>query len=195
VNAKTVFGLICLGASVAGIFVLTSKIRAQKIMLADLRHEQENLQKLNLENQRLKSAAIDQAEIARLRQETANLLRLRSEVGMLTRSGTEPTSFPIAGEPAVARLLVEREQIRVEEKDIQDLSARATCIKNLEAIALAKEHWATSNSAEKGLPITIEILVDYFPERTIPVCPSGGHYSVNRTGAAPACSVEGHAIP
>jgi len=81
-----------------------------------------------------------------------------------------------------------------EERQVQALLDRATCLKNLEQIAAAKEQWAARNEAEKGLPVTIDDLLYFLPGRTASVCPSGGHYYVNRIGAAPVCSVPGHTI-
>ena len=61
-------------------------------------------------------------------------------------------------------------------------------------INAAKEQWAARNAAEKGLPVTMDDLLDFLPGRAVPVCPSGGHYYVNRIGAAPVCTVAGHTI-
>jgi hypothetical protein len=196
VTAKAT-AIICalLAASILGISTLTSRIRAQESAIAALQQETEKLQRPNEESQRLEPIAVDRAEIERLRRETAILLKLRNEVGMYQHSSAEPAELPSAKAEIVAQLLNERERILAEEQEIHQLSDRATCIKNLEAIAAAKARWAADNAAEKGFPVVMERLINYLPPHSAPVCPAGGHYSVNRIGAPPVCSVEGHSIP
>jgi hypothetical protein len=184
-----------LAAALVGIGTLSNRIRAQETAIATLQEQKEKLQRLNGENQSDRSVVIDPNEMDRLRRETSLLLKLRNEIGMYQRSSSEPAELPAAKAELVARLLDEREQLAAEEKQIQQLSERAACLKTLEAIAVAKAGWAAHNAAEKGLPVMMENLVDYLPGRVIPVCPAAGHYSVNRIGAAPVCSIEGHSIP
>ncbi len=189
--------LICLflGLSIAGIGVLSAKIRAQEAAFESLRQDREKFQKLNLENLRLKSIVIDPAEMERLRRETAILLKLRNEIGKLTQSNADSAALQPSTEDSIQGLLAEREEILGEEQQIHQLSDRAACIKNLEHLASAKVRWAQDNAAEKGLPVVMDNLIPYLPQRAVPVCPAGGHYSVNRIGAAPGCSIEGHSIP
>jgi hypothetical protein len=186
---------LLLGLSIAGIGILSAKIRVQGITFERLKQERVEFQKLNLEDLRLESIVIDPAEMERLRRETAVLLKLRNEFGNLTSSDANSGALETSTERNIEKLLQEREEILGEEREIHQLSDRATCIKNLEQIASAKAHWAEDNAAEKGLPVTMEKLVDYLPAQAVPICPAGGHYSVNRVGAAPGCSVGGHSIP
>ncbi|HSU54952.1 MAG TPA: hypothetical protein VLT36_12915 [Candidatus Dormibacteraeota bacterium] len=191
------FATLCalLITSLVGIGLLSFKLTAQKAELQGLLEGKATLQHLERENERLGSIRIDPVEAQRLRRETAVLLKLRNEFATLSRA--MPAAGPASAETeqAIEKLWEEREQILDEEKEIRVLSDRAVCIKNLEAIAAAKSKWAADNGAEAGLPVTMENLAGYLPEKPTPICPSGGHYSVNRTGAAPGCSVEGHAIP
>ncbi len=183
-----------IGVSVAGIVTLSFKAEAQKSAFRELQGQRAALQQAATDKDRLKSISIDPAEMERLRRETAVLLRLRNEYNKLSRDGGD--SVQDARTPdALQKVLDEREDILNEEHDIQRLSDRAACIKTLELIAVAKERWASDNAAEKGLPVTMDNLMDYVPEHVLPVCPAGGHYSVNRIGAAPVCSVGGHSIP
>ncbi len=186
--------LLCLlfALSIAGIGALSLKIWAQETAFEHLRQDREKLEQLNLDKLRLKSIVIDPVEIERLRRETAVLLKLRNEFGKLTQSNAD--SAPET-EETIEKLLLEREQLLSEEQQVHQLSERATCLKNLELLASAKARWAEDNAAEKGLPVLMENLAPYLPEHTVPVCPDGGHYSVNRIGAAPGCSIEGHSIP
>jgi hypothetical protein len=189
-----ILGCILLAFSIAGIGTLSVKIRAQDVAFKRLHQEREGLQKLSLENGRLKSIVIDPVEMERLRRESSLLLKLRNEFGKFTQSNRD-SEMPAPLEDNIQKLVDEREEILGEEKEIHKLSDRARCIKNLEQIASAKVQWAKDNTAEKGLPVLMENLVDYLPQQSNPICPAGGHYSVNRIGASPACSIEGHSIP
>jgi hypothetical protein len=191
---KVLLGLL-FAFSIAGVGVLSAKMRAQEIAFERLSQDRGKLRQLQGENVRLQSAVVDPIEVERLRRETAVLLKLRNEFGKLMNSSAESAALETSAEKNIEKLLEEREEILVEEEQIHQLSARATCIKNLEQIASAKARWGEDNAAESGLPVTMANLVDYLPGHTVPVCPTGGHYSVNRTGAVPVCSVEGHSIP
>jgi hypothetical protein len=181
--------------SLVGIGTLSAKMHSQEVAFERLRQDHDRLEKLKVENQHLEGVVIDSAEMERLRRETLVLLKLRNEYSQLTQSNGNSFALHASTEQNVQKLLEEREELIGEEQQIHQLSNRATCIKNLEQIASAKVRWAEVNAAEKGLPVVIESLIDYFPEHIVPVCPAGGHYSVNRIGATPGCSVGGHSIP
>jgi hypothetical protein len=181
--------------SIVVIGTLSARIRAQEVVFQRLSRERENLQKLTVDNARLQSIRVDPVEMERLRHETSLLLKLRNEFGKLTQTNADPATPRALTRDNIERLLAEREELLNEEQQIRQLSARAACIKNLEQIALAKTRWAQDNAAEQGLPVVMDNLADYLPGHTVPVCPDGGHYSVNRIGAAPGCSIEGHSIP
>lgn len=195
-NSKgTVLLCVLLGVSLVAIAVLSNRIRAQDTLLQDLRRQRETVQQLNRENEALRNIVVDTAEIDRLRADTPLLLKLRNQYGMLSRDLSEPTPPASAHATEVNQLIEQREELLNEERQIQNLSDRAVCIRNLEQIAAAKAKWMTANDAENGFPVRMEDLIPYLPDHKIPVCPDAGHYSVNRTGAAPACSIPGHAVP
>ena len=186
---------LLLGISITGIGFFSKKTSEQEAVLARLRQDKEKLQKLISDNERLKGLKVDPVEMERLRGETGILLKLRNEFSTLARSKVDSNAVPPSTEASIAALLQQREEILGEEQTIREMSDRAACIKNLEHIAAAKARWAADNAAEKGMPVVMENLLPYLPEQTAPLCPAGGHYSVNRTAAPPECSMDGHAVP
>ena len=194
-NAQGRTILICwilVGLAMGGIGILSGKMRGQDTLFERLRGDKDELDRLRAENQRLKSFSVDSGELQQLRDEASNLLRLRNKQGRPSGANATFKTVPMA--EATGELLEEREEILGEERQVQALLDRATCLKNLEQINVAKEQWAARNAAEKGLPVTMDDLLGYLPGRAVPVCPSGGHYFVNRIGAAPVCTVPGHTI-
>ncbi len=98
-------------------------------------------------------------------------------------------------EPELLRQLrSENEQLQQQKRQLQELPNRAACIKNLELIDAAKKQWVEQNGSQKGERVTTDVLAAFF-SNGFPTCPDGGHYSVNRIGAPPACSISGHAVP
>jgi hypothetical protein len=195
VNAKgrTIFMCwILVGLATGGIGVLSVKMRDQDALFERLRRDKDELDQLRAENQRLQSFSVDAAELQQLRDEASNRLRLRKEQREFSDANATLKTVPTA--EATEKLLEEREEILSEERQVQALLDRATCLKNLEQINAAKEQWAARSAAGKGWPVTMDDLLYFLPGRAVPVCPSGGHYFVNRIGAAPVCSVSGHAI-
>jgi len=75
-----------------------------------------------------------------------------------------------------------------------------TCFANLRAIEAAKEELAT----ERGLPITSIFTIDSNPStglvgttsylKSVPLCPSGGIYTVGTILQLPTCSAPGHSL-
>jgi len=183
---------ILLGLAIGGIGILSVKMRGQDALFERLRGDKDELDRLRTENQRLKSLSVDSGDLQQLRDEASNLLRLRNEQRRPFDANATFKTVPTA--EATEELLEERDEILGEKRQVQVLLDRATCLKNLEQINAAKEQWAARNAAEKGLPVTMDDLLDFLPGRTVPVCPSGGHYYVNRIGAAPVCTVAGHTI-
>ena len=194
-NAQGRTVLVCwilVGLAIGGIGILSGKMRGQDALFERLRGDKDELDRLRAENQRLKSFSIDSGDLQQLRDEASNRLRLRNKQGSLSDANATFKTVPTA--EATEGLLEERDKILGEERQVQALLDRATCLKNLEQINAAKEQWAARNSAEKGLPVTMDDLLEFLPGRAVPVCPSGGHYYVNRIGAAPVCTVSGHTI-
>ena len=74
-------------------------------------------------------------------------------------------------------------------------SARiSACVDNLRNIEICKKLWADNeNKTTNDIP-NWDDLKPYFPDRwsnSIPICPAGGKYSINRVGKLPTCSIGG----
>jgi hypothetical protein len=67
-------------------------------------------------------------------------------------------------------------------------------LENLRQIEAAKQEWAVDNAkAAKDVP-TAQDLVPYLKGNVMPVCPSGGYYTIGAMDEAPTCSVSGHSL-
>ncbi|MEY2427927.1 MAG: hypothetical protein QOJ40_812 [Verrucomicrobiota bacterium] len=184
--------VVCVLAILAiGMGFLSRTERRQGAVLAGLQKEKTDLEALRAENEKWKALRVDAAELTRLREETADLPKLRNQVRQLRDAMTSQD----AREPELMRqLLSENEQLQQQKRELQELPNRAACIRNLELIDAAKRQWAEQHGAEKGERVTTDVLAAFFPNG-FPNCPDGGHYSVNRIGAPPGCSISGHAVP
>ena len=72
-----------------------------------------------------------------------------------------------------------------------------TCIRNLKQIDGAKQQWALEAKASADATPTWENLTPYLGRgtaATLPVCPSGGTYSLGSLDTPPRCDVRGHTI-
>jgi DNA repair exonuclease SbcCD ATPase subunit len=190
-KARIIAILVALAAFAGGIGVLSRTVNERHEELAALTKEKLELDKLRAENRQLKTIRVDTAEIERLKQETAALPKLRNQERQLRES----LQSQDAGEPAaLSQLRSENEQLQEQLQLLQQLPSRSVCIQNLELIDAAKSQFAEKNGLLKGETVTMEDLAALFPNG-IPVCPDGGHYSVNRVGSPPSCSISGHSIP
>jgi hypothetical protein len=139
----------------------------------------------------LEGLSVDEAELARLRNENADLPILRNQVQQLRDSiKAKDSQEP----PAVQELRAQNQDLQDEKQALQELNNRASCIKNLQQIDQAKTEFVEENKMLKGEAVTVDNVARFLPNG-MPVCPNGGHYSVNRVGAPPACSIPGHSIP
>ncbi len=182
----SVFAMLAIGMG-----FLSRTERRQNAVIAGLQREKTDLDVLRAENDKWKTLRVDAGELIRLRQENAGLLKLRNQVQQLREAMKSQDSQ----EPELMRqLLSENDQLQQQKRELQELPNRAACIKNLELIDAAKKQWAQQNASQKGDRLTSEVLASFFPNG-LPTCPDGGHYSVNRIGAPPVCSISGHAVP
>jgi len=70
-------------------------------------------------------------------------------------------------------------------------SRTKACLKNLQTIESAKTNWAIENRmAETSTPTAGDLAPD-FVKGTMPVCPSGGTYTIGVVTAEPVCSTHG----
>ncbi len=68
---------------------------------------------------------------------------------------------------------------------------RAQCFNNLNQIDSVVINVALANGYKRGTQIPPEKLTPYLLHDQLPVCPSGGHYSVPLVGGRPTCSYHG----
>jgi hypothetical protein len=181
----------CLALLASAIVLLSRTESAQAKKLSRLVKEKAEFDVLRAENQRLNGIQIDEAEITRLREENGDLLKLRNQLQQLhDELGTKAPEEP----EVEGKLRAENAQLRDRIQETKQLPARAQCLRNLQLIDAAKNQLVEQKELLKGEPITIEDIAPFFPQG-IPTCPDGGHYSVNRVGSPPACSIAGHSIP
>ena len=190
INLRAVLVLCLLAVLPVGMGFWFRTERRQDAVIASLQREKTDLDASRAENDKWKALQMDNAELIRLRQENAELPKLRNQVRQLRESMKSQDSQ----QPELMRqLLRENEQLQQQKLELQELPNRAACMKNLELIKAAKEQWVEQNGAQKGERVMTDVLAPFFPNG-FPKCPDGGHYSVNRVGAPPVCSIPGHSI-
>jgi hypothetical protein len=157
------------------------------------------------------NADAQNAEIARLRSEHQDLLRLRNEVRQLTE-----TNEQLALQLKAARALVQQQQdqlqawqadavarqqaqraaaVAAQQQAQAEAAQRNTCINNLRQIDAAKQQWwLVNNKTDVDVP-TAQDLQPYLKGGVLPVCPSGGTYTIGAVGVPPTCSTPGHVLP
>jgi len=76
----------------------------------------------------------------------------------------------------------------------REVAMKNVCINNLQEIERAKEQWAIDNKKQAGDFPQVNQLLEFLNGRAMPLCPSGGKYSINPTDTPPACTVPGHEL-
>ena len=197
----------------SSLLLLTQNKRAQA-ELAELRPQSEQLKKVNAEKEELKRGEGQLDELVRLRKENEELHRLRNEVRQLREQkqqaagtgqpGPRRTAQPPVGtadplQVQLQQLLAENERLRAENLAFQQRktveSQVNACINNLRILDGAKEQWALENKKVSGTFVNAVEIQPYLKGNVIPACPAGGIYALNPVGAAPVCSIPGHALP
>jgi hypothetical protein len=208
---------ILAAALLAGVAFLYSSARQKDAALAQLRQDNDEIPRLRAEIDELKKAAVPNDEVTRLRKDNEDLLRLRNEVRKLRdQSGQFSNQLVTAQarqgqvqqqqqqqQQQAAQLAAENQSLRQVQQSqaaVQAQSAANTCINNLRQIDGAKQQWALENKKPANAVPTFDDLAPYFkpgPQGAsgIPVCPSGGVYTLNALNALPTCSIPGHALP
>jgi len=68
------------------------------------------------------------------------------------------------------------------------------CVNNLRNIEICRDRWSKDENRTTNDVPTWDDLRPYFPDRwsnSIPICPSGGTYTIGRIGEPPTCSIGG----
>jgi hypothetical protein len=119
------------------------------------------------------------------------LQELRDQISALHQRAAEPSSDGAELKSA----LEERERLRQAGDQLKAVRSQGNCLSNLLMLDKAKQAWAAATTAEKRGIVTLDDVRPWLPDGLELQCPSGGHYSINRIGSAPACSISGHCVP
>ena len=192
-----------LGAGLAAVVVSGQKKDSE---LARLREESAQGQQLRADVEKLQAQTRDQADkITELSKGNQELLRLRSEKQQLTRqlqqaqtqaqqAQNQVAQAAQSGTQQLQQLQNENQQLRTVAVQGQQAIQRNACINNLRQLDAAKQQWALEfTKTAESLP-TAQNLAPYLKGNALPVCPSGGTYTLNAVGVAPTCSTPGHML-
>jgi hypothetical protein len=170
---------------------LQVSFQAQKQRADDLLSQVDSLQTSN--------AGLQDAEISKLRADNQDLPRLRNQVTQLQAANQKLTQQLKATSAFAQQQQAQLQQITEAQQAAQAAQAEAddrnTCINNLRQIDAAKQQWALEKNKKPVAIPTAQDLAPYFKDGILPVCPSGGAYTLNAVGELPACSVPGHLLP
>ena len=109
-------------------------------------------------------------------------LQRGSAVSSLVVGGLIITAMILASIPGVARM--------------QRDDARKACIENLALLESAKERFALDHQLSPGAPCTVDALIkDGKMLKAMPICVTGGKYTLGAIGQLPTCTVPGHVVP
>jgi chromosome segregation ATPase len=163
-------------------------------------------------------------EVAKLRKDNEDLLKLRNEVRQLRQdkqqlsaqvqtaqnqaqsaqaqaqtaqaqsaqalAEAQRSKVAQAGQPA----LTPEQQQAMQQRYGLNLPPEQVCINNLRMLDGAKQQWALENQKQASTSVTVADILHYL-RGGVPVCPSGGAYSLNTVGTPPTCSITGHVLP
>lgn len=179
----------------------SAALRQQVDQLTPLIAETEHLS--NLLAQASSSTPDQVLELAKLR---AEVVRLRGQSHDLEAAKLQAQKS--ASEAAALRAQnadltkaqeeTQQQQIQATHQATLATTAQLECINNLRLIDSAKQQWALENKKQTTDTPTMEDLKPYLgrgPNGELPVCPSGGSYTVGTVGEPPKCSIPGHALP
>jgi hypothetical protein len=205
----------------AGMAVLYFSKESQTTELARLRLENQELQQAQaaVEATRGARAQSESEELTRLRKDSAEVLRLRNEVRQLRDQdqqlsrqvqaaqaqtaqlqaqhaqappppapGQPPAPPPPGVSPAQAAALQGRPAATPEQTQLN------ACINNLRILDGAKQQWALEHAKPGGALPNISDVTPYLRSNTLPVCPSGGAYTLSAVALPPTCTISGHVL-
>jgi prepilin-type N-terminal cleavage/methylation domain-containing protein len=66
-----------------------------------------------------------------------------------------------------------------------------SCLKNLQEIESAKDRWAMEYKRASGSAVAEADIAGEFLKGNLPLCPSGGTYTIGNVDALPSCSTHG----
>jgi hypothetical protein len=197
-----------LGAALAAVYV---KGAAKDTELAKLREEVKETEQLRSDLAAAQEKAqVPEGQVMVSAKDKEELLRLRAEVSTLRGekqklckqveiAKTEAdvakaqTSQVIQNEQSAAQKLAAMQtQMRLES---ELRPKRDACINNLRQIDAAKQQWALEHNKPSDAVPTAQDITPYLKDNMLPVCPTGGAYTLNSVSQEPTCSIAGHAVP
>jgi chromosome segregation ATPase len=205
---KDVFLGVCIVALLASEFFLFSANRQKDALLSQLNGSKQEAAQLQTELDSLKtvSATSQSTENDRFRRENAALAQNLS-AAQNTIADLRAANQQLAGQLGTAREAVQLQQEHLQQLQTENQATRAAaqqsdpeaernaCINNLRQIDAAKNQWALENSKPVGAVPTEQDIAAYLKDNVIPVCPSGGAYTIGAVGVPPTCSIPGHVLP
>lgn len=188
--------------------LLVALIASELLLFSANQQKRDAVAKYNQAQQQLKlaQAQLDQAKTdadaatAQLRSDNQSLLQKNAQLQ------TDIKRLQSEGQRLNQQLGTARQAVQLQQQHLEQLQtenpAPATaeaghdpCIANLRTLQVAKAQWAlVNNKTATDVPTEQDLLV-YLAGGVMPVCPSGGTYTINAVGLSPTCSIPGHALP
>lgn len=197
---------VCVLGLSAGLAAVVVSAQKKDSELARLREESAQVQQLRADLEKLQTQSKDQADkITELSKGTQELLRLRSEKQQLTRqlqqaqtqaqqAQNQVAQTAQSGTQQLQQLQNENQQLRTVAVQGQQAIQRNACINNLRQLDAAKQQWALEFTKTAESVPTAQNVAPYLKGNALPVCPSGGTYTINAVGVVPTCSIPGHML-
>jgi|ERR1043166_705753 hypothetical protein len=202
--------VVALGIGLGAMFMTNQKQAAE---LTQLRADHQQLEDLRatVDETKKSQATSENDELTRLREDNKDLLRLRSEIQRLRGENAQLTKRTQTAEQQMqsAQSQAQTAQAQAQNFQQQAQSAQAqaaalrlnaptdartgVCINNLRQIDAAKQQWAQATGRVADTPGPAD-LAPHLPNRTMPVCPAGGGYTINAVNVKPTCNIPGHVL-
>ena len=205
--------LLVVGFAVALAVVLMNG-QKQSAALAQAQADSQELQTLRAAAEDKKGQSEgNSAELAKLREDNKDLLRLRNEVNQLRAEKAQLTkqmqNAQQQSDAAQAQAQAAQAQAQNFQQQAQSAQAQAAalrlnaapeartgvCLNYMRMLDQAKQQWAQQNGKTPDSVPSPQEIANFLPNRTMPVCPAGGAYSLNAVNAKTSCNIPGHVQP
>ena len=216
-SLKSLLPWLCVLGLLIGLGWMFADSQKKDAELAALRLESQQLEQLRAELEEAKTNQSQTAseELSRLRKDNEELLRLRNEVSQLRGDKQRLANQLQSAESQAQGAQAQLRDMRANPAQPQMIPAAqaafnaryglaatnseqiavSACINNLRMIDGAKQQWALENQKQRGALLTPTDLTPYLKSNTLPVCPSGGVYTINPVGIPPICNIPSHTLP
>ncbi|HEV2695373.1 MAG TPA: hypothetical protein VG347_20935 [Verrucomicrobiae bacterium] len=185
------------------------------VTVVALQQQVADLQTVKAENETLKAAQVSSSELEQLRQDSHEVLKLRNQVQQLRAEQTALKSAATAAQNNYQAVQAQAQAAQTQLQAIRQaaqqraaqqqgtLAAQPTstddmmnkCINNLRQIDAAKNQWALEKGKTSEAVPKEEDVTPYLMGNALPICPSGGTYTLNALDKPPTCSIAGHVLP